>query len=113
MIDTLTWKTKELIIMESDPGMMSWLQEWKRQILNMVAENRFELWEDENETTVRNGECTATCSESTTSTCIGNNESRTPVVFNLPQSIPRTSNDPFHMSGFIETEAQKLHFRIL
>jgi hypothetical protein len=134
MIDTLTWKTKELIIMESDPGMMSWLQEWKRQILNMVAENRFELWEDENEdyadrqninrpsqgilhlpdkTTVRNGECTATCSESTTSTCIGNNESRTPVVFNLPQSIPRTSNDPFHMSGFIETEAQNLHFRIL
>jgi hypothetical protein len=49
MIDTLTGKTQELIIMESDPSMMSWLQEWKRQIVDMEHENKFELWEDEKE----------------------------------------------------------------
>jgi hypothetical protein len=49
MIDTLTGKTQELIIMESDPSMMSWLQEWKRQTVDMEPENRFELWEDEKE----------------------------------------------------------------
>jgi hypothetical protein len=49
MSDTLTSKTQELIIMESDPSMMSWLQEWKRQTVDMEPENKFELWEDEKE----------------------------------------------------------------
>jgi hypothetical protein len=49
MIDTLTGKTQELIIMESDPSMMSWLQEWKRQTVDMEPDNKFELWEDEKE----------------------------------------------------------------
>jgi hypothetical protein len=49
MIDSLAGKTRELIIMESDPNMMSWLQEWKRQTVDMETENRFELWEDEKE----------------------------------------------------------------
>jgi hypothetical protein len=39
MIDTLVRKTKELIIMESDLGMMSWLQEWKRQTVDMEVGN--------------------------------------------------------------------------
>ena len=39
MIDTLAGKTKELIIMESDPSMMSWLQEWKRQTIDMEVES--------------------------------------------------------------------------
>ena len=49
MIDTLVGKTKELIIMESDPGMMSWLQVWKRQMVDIEVESRFDLWEDENQ----------------------------------------------------------------
>jgi hypothetical protein len=49
MIDTFAGKTKELIIMESDPNIMSWLQDWKRQTLDMEVENKFKLWKDENE----------------------------------------------------------------
>jgi hypothetical protein len=49
MIYTLTGKTHELIIMESDLSMMSWFQEWKRQTVDMELENKFELWEDEKE----------------------------------------------------------------
>ena len=49
MIDTLTSKTQELIIMERDPSMMSWLQEWKRQTVDMEPRNKFELQEDEKE----------------------------------------------------------------
>jgi hypothetical protein len=37
---------RELILLESDSGMMNWLQEWKRQILDIEAKNRFELWKD-------------------------------------------------------------------
>jgi hypothetical protein len=44
MINTLTSKIEELLILESDPSMMNWLQEWKRQTLDMEAENKFELW---------------------------------------------------------------------
>jgi hypothetical protein len=29
MIDTLAGKTQQLILMESDPDMLTWLQEWK------------------------------------------------------------------------------------
>jgi hypothetical protein len=49
MIDSLAGKTRELIIMESDPNMMSWLQEWKRQTVDMETENSFKLWDDEKE----------------------------------------------------------------
>jgi hypothetical protein len=49
MIGTLSGKTQELIIMESNPNMMSWLQEWKCQTVDMEPENKFELWEDEKE----------------------------------------------------------------
>ena len=42
IIDTFAGKTKELIIMESDPAMISWLQEWKQQIVDMAVENKFE-----------------------------------------------------------------------
>jgi hypothetical protein len=41
MIDSLAGKTRELIIMESDPDMMNWLQEWKQQTVDMETENRF------------------------------------------------------------------------
>jgi hypothetical protein len=49
MIDTLIGKIQELIIMESNPSMMSWLQEWKYQTMDMEPENMFELWEYEKE----------------------------------------------------------------
>jgi hypothetical protein len=43
IIDTLVDKTAELFFLESDLGMMSWLQEWKKKTLDMEAEIRFEL----------------------------------------------------------------------
>ena len=49
MIDTLARKTKELIIMEIDLGIMSWLQEWKWQTIDMDVESRFNLWKDKNQ----------------------------------------------------------------
>jgi hypothetical protein len=42
MIDTLVGKTRELIIMKDDLGMMSWFLEWKHQNLDIETENRFE-----------------------------------------------------------------------
>jgi hypothetical protein len=43
MIDTLADKTRELILLVSNPGIMSWLEEWKRQTLDMEVENKLEL----------------------------------------------------------------------
>jgi hypothetical protein len=48
MIDTLAGKTEELIIMESDPNMLTWLHEWKRQMVDKV-DSSFELWEDDDD----------------------------------------------------------------
>jgi hypothetical protein len=108
MIDTLAGKIKELIIMKSDPSMMSWLQEWKRQTVDMEVESRFDLWEDENQgsedvfnsgrpaqgvvqipsgTLVQEGECIEELSQSTTSTCIRDSNSGTPLVFNIPPTV--------------------------
>jgi hypothetical protein len=94
--------------MENDPGMMNWLQEWKRQTVDMEVESRFALWEDENQgsedvlnngrpaqgvlqipssTPVQEGECTEALSQSTTSTSIRDSDSGTPLVFNTPPTI--------------------------
>jgi hypothetical protein len=47
MIDTLAGKTQQLILLESDPSMVIWLQEWKRQVIDKEEDSTFELWEED------------------------------------------------------------------
>ena len=49
MVDTFVGKTQDLIIMESNQDMLTWLQEWKRIVVDKDATISFALWEDETE----------------------------------------------------------------
>lgn len=47
MNDTLAIKTQQLILMESDHGLLIWLQEWKREVIDKEDGTKFILWEEE------------------------------------------------------------------
>ena len=85
MIDTLAGKTQNLIIIESNQDILTWLQEWKHMVVDKQATSSFALWQDEIEHQNENSDAYRRCggSEATIAHGIESSDSGLIIVPNI------------------------------